>query len=146
MPFIVWSLILSISNEEKGRKSISFSSLKIDILSREINVDKLVSLPSRTNRFEQIPQVAYAEKDLSLIVDESVTWDNIVTVIKSKVKDYEFIEEYRGNPIPDGKKSITLRLKLGDGKTSMTSEEINNGTNKILKSLNALYGATIREE
>ena len=112
----------------------------------EINMDKLVPLPSRTNKFKEIPQVSYSEKDLSLIVDESVTWEDITKVIKSKVKEYEFIEEYRGEPIPEGKKSITLRIKLGDGKSSMTSEEINNEVNKILKSLNALYGATIREE
>ena len=127
--------------------AISASKIKrVNACIFEINVDKLVPLLSRTNKFEEIPTVAYSEKDLSLIVDENITWENIISIIKSKVKSYEFIEEYRGEPIPEGKKSITLRIKLGNGKDTMTSDEINNQVEKLVKSLNALYGATIREE
>ena len=48
--------------------------------------------------------------------------------------------------MPDGKKSITLKLKMLNEGSTMTSEEINNKINKILKVLEKTLGAKLREE
>ena len=112
----------------------------------EINFDKLVPLDSRTNEFKHLPQFPLVEKDLSILVDEEVKWEDISKVIKSKVKEIEFIEEYRGNQIPTGKKSITLRVKIGNDDSTMTSEEINTKMNNIMKTLNHQCKAELREE
>lgn len=112
----------------------------------EIDFDKLVPYSSRTNEFVHLPQVPLVEKDLSLLVDNSVKWVDIEKIIKSRVKELEFIEEYRGNQIPEGKKSIMLRFKIGDDNKTMNSEEINNEINNIIKSLNIKCGAELRME
>ena len=112
----------------------------------EINEDKLIPLPSRTNKFKPLPQFPLVEKDLSLLVDENITWDNIKDAIKDKVKELEFMEEYRGNQIPDGKKSIMLRFKIGNDDSTMTSDEITERTNSIIKALNKKCNAVLREE
>ena len=112
----------------------------------ELNFDKLVPFASRTNEFKHLPQFPLVEKDLSLIVDESVTWEDISKVIKSKVKELEFMEEYRGNQIPKGKKSIMLRVKIGNEDSTMTSEEISKKMSGIVTSLNRVCGAELREE
>lgn len=112
----------------------------------EINEDKLMPLPSRTNKFTPLPQFPLVEKDLSLLVDNEVTWESIKDSIKDKVKELEFIEEYKGNQIPNGKKSITLRLKLGNDERTMTSDEITEKMNNILKILNKKCNAELREE
>ena len=112
----------------------------------EINFDKLVPLDSRTNEFKHLPQFPLVEKDLSILVDEEVKWEDISKVIRSKVKEIEFIEEYRGNQIPEGKKSITLRVKIGNDDSTMTSEEINTKMNAIMKTLNHQCKAELREE
>ena len=112
----------------------------------ELNVDKLNPLPSRTNTFEHLPQVPLVEKDLSILVDEDVTWGKISMFIKKKVHELEFIDEYRGNQVPEGKKSITLRVKIGDGENTLTSDEITEKMNSIIKTLNSQCGAEIREE
>ena len=65
--------------------------------------------------------------------------------IKSKVSSLEFKEEYRGNQIPEGKKSIMFTFTIGDGLTTMTSEEINKVMDGIIKTLNKTCGATLRE-
>ena len=112
----------------------------------EINEDKLIPLPSRTNKFIPLPQFPLVEKDLSLLVDNETTWESIKEAINGKVKELEFIEEYRGNQIPNGKKSITLRLKLGNDERTMTSDEITEKMNNILKILNKKCNAELREE
>ena len=53
---------------------------------------------------------------------------------------------YKGDKIPEGKKSISFRFKLGNDETTLTKEEINDAMNSILKVLNKKYGATLREE
>ena len=90
----------------------------------EIDLDKLVPYDSRTNKFEHLEELPLTIKDLSLIMDEKVTWEELYKCIKSKVKDCIFIEEYRGDQIPDGMKSISLRITLVNQGTTMTSEEM----------------------
>ena len=56
------------------------------------------------------------------------------------------MEEYRGDQIPEGKKSIMLRVKFGNDDSTMTSEEINKKMSGIISSLNHVCGAELREE
>ncbi|MDE6285154.1 MAG: phenylalanine--tRNA ligase subunit beta, partial [Bacilli bacterium] len=98
----------------------------------ELNTDKFVPFASRTNEFKYLPQLPLVEKDLSILVNEGVTWEEISNTIKSKVKEIEFKEEYRGNQIPEGKKSIMLRVKIGNDDSTMTSEQINDKMNSII--------------
>lgn len=112
----------------------------------EIDFDKLTPYLSRTNEFKHLSQLPLVEKDLSILVDESVTWKQILDSIKDKAKEVCFVEEYKGNQIPDGKKSIMLRVKLGNDEVTMTSAEINNKIDSILKKLNKCCGAVLREE
>ena len=66
--------------------------------------------------------------------------------IKAKAKEIEFVDEYRGNQIPEGKKSITLKVKILNEGTTMTSEQINEKMNSILKVLDKKCRAKLREE
>ena len=111
----------------------------------EINADKLVPYASRTNEYERLPELPLVEKDLSIIIDEEITWEQIENAIKSKVKEIDFIDEYRGDQIPEGKKSITLKVRILNEGTTMTSEQINEKMNIILKALDKKCGAKLRE-
>ena len=112
----------------------------------EINFDKLVPYNSRTNKYERLPELPLVEKDLSILVDKEVSWKKIEESVKSMAKEVEFIDEYKGNQIPDGKKSITLKVRMMNEGTTMTSEEINEKMNAILNILDKECGATLRAE
>ena len=87
----------------------------------ELDTVLLVPNASRDNKFTHLSQVPLVSKDLSILVDEDVTWRSISTAIKNKVKEVKFIEEYRGNQVPEGKKSVMLRVLLGNGDVTLTS-------------------------
>ena len=112
----------------------------------ELDSDMFIPLESRTNKFKHIPVLPSVEKDLSLIVDENITWVDMTKYIRSKASDIKFIEEYRGNQIPEGKKSIMLRVTFDSGDTTLTSEEINTKLDAIIRTLNKMCGAVLREE
>lgn len=111
----------------------------------EINVSEFIPYPSRTNEFKHLPEIPLVEKDLSILVDEDVTWEKISKMIRNKVSEYSFVEEYRGEQVPTGKKSVTFKVKLGDGKSTLTSDDINHKLEEITITLNRTCGATIRE-
>ena len=112
----------------------------------EINSDKLDAYNSRTNKYERLPELPLVEKDLSILVDKEVEWKTIEESIKSMVKEIEFVDEYKGNQIPSDKKSITLKVKIINESTTMTSEQINEKINNVLKVLNKKCGAELRTE
>ena len=112
----------------------------------ELNVDKLVPLVSRTNKFNHLPQFPLVEKDFSILIDEKVEWQEIYNAINQMVKELEFIGEYRGSQIPEGKKSYTFRFKIGNKDSTMTNVQITNKMEAILKILNRKCGAELRTE
>nr|WP_314632612.1 phenylalanine--tRNA ligase subunit beta [uncultured Mogibacterium sp.] len=112
----------------------------------ELDVKKLVPFTSRTNEFVHLPQFPLVEEDLSLLADEDVKWEDIYEAIKYMAKEVSFIEEYRGSQIPEGKKSIMLRIKLGNDDSTMTAKQIEKKTKNILNVLAKKTGVTLREE
>ena len=122
---------------ESGIKLISAAAFEIDTAMLE-------PYQSRTNEFKHLPQYPLVEQDLSLLVDESMTWEEIREAIKYMVKDLRFVEEYRGKQIPAGKKSIMLSLKIGNDDSTMTSKQIEKKMNGIIKVLDKKCGAQLR--
>ena len=84
------------------------------------------------------------QQDLSLLVDESMTWEQIRDAIKYMVKDLKFVEEYRGKQIPAGKKSVMLTLKIGNDDSTMTSKQIEKKMAGIIKVLSNKCKAELR--
>ena len=122
---------------ESGIKMMSAAAFELD-------TDAIKPYPSRTNEFKHLPQYPLVEQDLSLLVDESVTWAEINDAIKYMVKELKFVEEYRGKQIPAGKKSIMLSLKIGNDDSTMTSKQIDKKMNGIIKVLGNKCGAQLR--
>ncbi|MBQ3369980.1 MAG: phenylalanine--tRNA ligase subunit beta [Mogibacterium sp.] len=110
----------------------------------ELNTAMIEPYPSRTNEFKHLPQYPLVEQDLSLLVDETMTWAEISEAIKYMVKDLRFVEEYRGKQIPAGKKSIMLSIKIGNDDSTMTSKQIEKKMNGIIKVLEKKCGAQLR--
>lgn len=147
------SLDIIKNNEVIGKfgllSTASMLSIKIkhtNVAVFEIDFDKLVSYSSRTNSYEHLPQLPLVEKDLSILIDEEISWNQIRDVVLKHVKVVDYIEEYRGDQVPNGKKSIMLKVKIENETTTMNSNEINKILNDIVDDLNKNYGAILREE
>ena len=131
------ALISVAALAESGIKMVNAAAFEID-------TDELVPYPSRTNEFKSLPQYPLVEQDLSLLVDESMTWEQIRDAIKYMVKDLKFVEEYRGKQIPAGKKSVMLSLKIGNDDSTMTSKQIDKKMAGIIKVLGNKCKAELR--
>jgi phenylalanyl-tRNA synthetase beta chain len=114
----------------------------------EFEPDALVPLNSRENKFAHLPEFPMTDYDLSLLFDLSVKWEEIFAAINSKQDEFlrgvSFVGEYRGKQIPEGKKSVTFRLKIGASDKTLTSNEIENFANAVVKRLAKQLGAETR--
>lgn len=97
----------------------------------ELDVDLLKPFSSRSNVFLHLPEYPMTDFDLSLIFDVHTTWEEIQRVVlgcreeNDLLQSVSFVDEYRGNHIPEGKKAVTLRLTIGSYQRTLKTEEIN---------------------
>ncbi len=114
----------------------------------ELDMDALVPFKSRTNRYVRMSEFPRNDYDLSFLVDSMVKWDDIYNCVMAKknelLHDVIFVDEYKGKQIPEGKKSVTVRLVIGSDEKTLTSAEIEQVANGALKKLSKNIGADIR--
>ena len=114
----------------------------------ELDMDELIPLKSRTNRYERLPEFPMNEYDLSFLIDSMVKWDDIYSAVMSKrhelLRELRFVDEYKGKQIPAGKKSVTVRLVIGSGEKTLTGAEIEQVAASVTKKLVKGVGAEIR--
>ena len=116
----------------------------------ELDIDALKPLASRTNTFIHIPEYPMTDYDVSFLFDPEITWEKIYETATAKMgpdsvlQSVSFVEEYTGRQIPEGKKSVTLRLVIGSLGKTLKSEEIENCANAIGKRLIKTLGAKLR--
>ena len=114
----------------------------------ELDMDAFKPLKSRTNRYVQLPEFPTNNYDLSFLVDSMVKWEEIYGVITGKktenLQDVLFVDEYKGKQIPEGKKSVTIRLVIGSNEKTLTGSDIEAVANSVVKKMSKQLGVDIR--
>ena len=114
----------------------------------ELDMDALVPFKSRTNTYARLPEFPTNDYDVSFLVDSSVKWSEIYDAIMAKknelLRDVRFVDEYRGKQIPDGKKSVTIRLVICSDQKTLTGDEIEQVAKSAIKKLTKTIGADVR--
>ena len=155
---VVW-LNIYLGNEKIGdmglmakKVSMECGIKNLSVMLFELDATKLVPLKSRTNTFTHLAEYPETDYDISMLFDSGAAWHDIYDTIMGKkkaaalVKDAAFVDEYRGKQIPKGKKSVTIRLTIGSDEKTLTSQEIENTANQVMKKLGKKMGAELRTQ
>ena len=120
----------------------------LNVMLFQLDQDSLVPLKSRTNTFTHIAEYPMTDYDISLLLDGSVQWKDVLQTvggIKSELlHGASFVDEYRGKQVPAGKKSLTLRLSIGSKEKTLTSAEIEEVAAGVLRKIAKRFGAELR--
>ena len=120
----------------------------MNVMLFQLDQDSLVPLKSRTNTFTHMAEYPMTDYDISLLLDGSVQWKDVVQTvsgIKSELlHGASFVDEYRGKQVPAGKKSLTLRLSIGSKEKTLTSAEIEEVAAGVLRKIAKRFGAELR--
>ena len=155
---VVW-LNIYLNDEKIGdmgllakKASMECGIKNLSVMLFELDGTKLKALKSRTNHFEHLAEYPETDYDISMLFDVDAMWKDMYDVIMGKkkasamLKDAAFVDEYRGKQIPKGKKSVTIRLTIGSDEKTLTSQEIENAANKVMKKLTKQMGAELRTQ
>ena len=124
----------------------------LSVMLFELDATKLKPLKSRTNKFTHLDEYPKTDYDISMLFDSNAVWKDIYEAIMGEkkasalLKDASFVDEYRGKQIPNGKKSVTIRLTIGSDEKTLTSQEIESAANQVMKKLKKKMGAELRTQ
>ncbi len=98
---------------------------------------------------KEVPKFPEVKRDLSLVLDRSVTFDDIREVVgasgKNLITDVTLFDVYEGENIPKGKKAYALGFTLLDRTKTLTDEEIDKTMNGLMAGFEKRLGAVIRK-
>lgn len=130
------------------KASMACGIKNLNVMLFELDLDALEPYRSRTNSFTHLPEYPMTDYDVSMLFEDSVKWEDICRTILSShdklLHGASFVDEYRGKQIPAGMKSVTMRLAIGSLEKTLTSGEIEDCANSVLKRLAKRFGAALR--
>jgi len=98
--------------------------------------------------YRQISRFPAIRRDISLVVDDRVPAQAVLDCIQSSagelLSDLELFDEYRGEGIDSGRKSLTLGLILQDSSRTLKEEVVETVMRKVLSTLQTDLGAELR--
>jgi len=115
-----------------------------------INWQPLLSA-SKTNgiSFEEIPKFPQVQRDLSVIVNKSISYKSLEESIKKinipKLKEFKLFDVFESEKLGTGKKSIAINFTFSDKEKTLTDEETDSMMNRIITSIEKNTTAEIRK-
>ncbi len=115
----------------------------------ELNLGTLIDIYPGTTRITPLPAFPGIERDLSVVVDETIAWAKIdETIAKANLDRLEarrFVGVYRDTKkLGQGKKSLTLRLAFRDPSRTLRHEEVDPQVAAAVAALKGAVGAELR--
>lgn len=121
-----------------------------DVLVMELDLSTLLnSQKGRVSKFAPIPKYPYTTRDLSLIVDRSISVKSIIREIElmdnDLIEDVKIFDVYSGGELADsGEKSVSVSLIIRSKEKTLTDEQANLVQSSTFDKLNESLNARMR--
>jgi phenylalanyl-tRNA synthetase beta chain len=114
----------------------------------ELDLDSLVEQSREAAEFEDVSTYPEVRQDLAFVVDEDVPAAAILAAIRaaagSELRSVAPFDEYRGEQIGAGKRSLAFRVAFGSAERTLTDEDAAALRGQIVEALAAQFGAELR--
>jgi len=112
----------------------------------EIDLEKLLTKITGIKEYQSIPRFPSVTRDIALVIDEQVSYGRVEEIIQSfpLVTKVTLFDLYRGEQIPEGKKSFAIRIIYQSPSHTLTDEEVDQTQEQMLARLHQELGATLR--
>lgn len=119
-----------------------------DVLVAQVNLNALYAVPREAFSFRALPRFPSAARDIAVIVDEAAGAGDVMEAIKkaagNRCERVQLFDVYEGEQLGAGKKSLAYSLTLRATDATLTDAEIDAVMDKVLKALQAEFGAALR--
>lgn len=122
--------------------------IKQEVLFADFNWGEVLKLISNKIKFVEIPKYPEVRRDLALLVDSNVQFEQIYSIAKqtekSLLKDVNLFDVYEGNKLPEGKKSYAVSFTIQDASKTLTDAQIDKIMSKLQQNFEKEVGAQLR--
>jgi phenylalanyl-tRNA synthetase beta chain len=123
--------------------------LKDEAVVLEVDLDVLLAASPRLVRFSALDRFPAVERDLSIVCDEATPAAEIDARVRAaagaRLRSASLLDRYTGNQVPPGKVSLTVSLRFQDPERTLTSDEVQEAVDGVVRDLRAA-GFEIRGE
>jgi len=120
----------------------------VNVVAGELDLPTLIGMYPPVRKVAALPRFPGIERDLSVIVDEAVTWQTIEQTVQSTqpalMEQMHFITAYRGKPISKGRKSVSFRMRFRDPATTLRHEQVDPQVQSVVEALQREVNAELR--
>ncbi|WP_430606177.1 phenylalanine-tRNA ligase beta subunit [Enterococcus sp. AZ170] len=114
----------------------------------ELNLQAIVEAENDAFVYQQISKFPVVSRDIALLVDESVTSQELIGTISKHAGKFlqtvHLFDVYQGDNIAEGKKSMAYSLTFVNPEATLVDEEINQSMEKVEKALVEAFNVIIR--
>ncbi|HSX41427.1 MAG TPA: phenylalanine--tRNA ligase subunit beta [Candidatus Saccharimonadales bacterium] len=121
--------------------AVSAQKLRGEVSFLELNWDKFLAA-AKPKVYREISRFPSITRDLSVVVNRQVTWFEIEEALKDLAP--QFIGDFYGKDLPEGKKVMTVRLEFSDLSRTLTDDEADAAASKALEILKNKFSAQLR--
>ena len=122
--------------------------ISIPVYAAELSFDAIFDAADRTIDYKPLPKFPAVSRDFSFVCDEEVEVGTIEEVMAKAagklLEDIKLFDIFRGEKLGEGKKSVAFRVILRAPDRTLTVEEADKVSNKIIKDLSFKLGINIR--
>ncbi len=132
------------------KKAITtYFDVKQAVMYGNINWSAVAKLAQKQQiQFQAIPKYPKVRRDLSLTIEEGITYGQIEQIsqktVKHILKEVNLFDIYKGDNIDKGKKSYAVSFYFQDDRKTLTDKEVDKAMNKLIKNLANELGAVLR--
>lgn len=125
-------------------------SIEQDVFYAELDFDRLLTIVETGFNVEEISKFPEVRRDLSLVIDKSVTFEQIQELTRERefsgvLKDINVFDYYVGENIEKDKKAYALSFILQDKNKTLTDKVIDRIMSRLMKKFESNLGAVIRQ-
>ncbi|MBN7811312.1 phenylalanine--tRNA ligase subunit beta [Algoriphagus sp. H41] len=152
-PF-TYGLTLKLGEKELGsiglvdEKILKLAEVRQEVWFAELDWDLLTKKASGLKKYGEISKFPEVRRDLSLVIDKAVTYDQVKSVAEKAggklVKRIGVFDVYQGDKIDAGKKAYALSFHLQDQENTLTDKVIDKTMGKLIQAFQDQVGAIIR--
>jgi phenylalanyl-tRNA synthetase beta chain len=113
----------------------------------ELDLTALLDSEKRTIQYRPLPRYPSVVRDLTLLLGRDVSFSELMQAIGSEhIVDYyrtKLVGTYEGENIPEGKRSVTLRIEYRSDERTLRDEEVEERHRKLIDSLVEKFSAEL---
>ncbi|HKS77263.1 MAG TPA: phenylalanine--tRNA ligase subunit beta [Gaiellaceae bacterium] len=114
----------------------------------ELDLDALAEAAPHVAAFEPVSPYPEVRQDLAFVVDEEVPAAELLAAIREAagelLRELEVFDEYRGEQIGEGRRSLAFRLAFGSSEGTLTDEDVAPVRASIVDAVSTRFGAVLR--